>query len=67
MLALIGEPFQDWEIAMRLGVSEQTVEKHRFNILRKLDLKSTIELVRYARDHGFTLAGLRRDDGGLLP
>ena len=67
ILALIGEPFQDWEIAMRLGVSEQTVEKHRFNILRKLDLKSTIELVRYARDHGFTLAALRRDDGGLLP
>ena len=67
VLALIGEPFQDWEIGMRLNLSEQTVEKHRFNILKKLGLKSTVELVRYARDHGFTLAALRRDGGGLLP
>ncbi len=67
MLALIGEPFQDWEIAMRMNLAETTVEKHRFNILRKLELKSTAELVRYARDHGFTLAAPRRDDGGLLP
>jgi DNA-binding NarL/FixJ family response regulator len=67
MLVLIGEPFQDWEIAMRLSLAEGTVEKHRFNIMKKLDLKSTAELVRYARDHGFTLAAQRRDDGGLLP
>ena len=67
ILALIGEPYQDWEIAMRLKLSEPTVEKHRFNILRKLELGSTIELVRYAREHGFTLAALSRDDGGLLP
>lgn len=67
MLALIGEPFQDWEIAMRLKLSESTVEKHRFNILKKLDLTTTTELVRYARDHGFTLAAPRQDDGGLLP
>ena len=67
VLALIGEPFQDWEIAMRMDLAEPTVEKHRFNILKKLGLKTTAELVRYARDHGFTLAALRRDDGGLLP
>jgi len=67
VLALIGEPFQDWEIAIRLGLAETTVEKHRFNILRKLGLSTTVELVRYARDHGFTLAALRRDGGGLLP
>lgn len=67
VLTLIGEPLQDWEIAMRLELSEQTVAKHRFNILKKLGLKTTVELMRYARDHGFTLAALRRDDGGLLP
>ena len=67
MLALIGEPFHDREIAERLGLVADTVEKHRFNILRKLGLRDTAELVRYAQDHGFTLAALRRDDGGLLP
>ena len=67
MLALIGEPFHDREIATRLGLAEDTVEKHRFNILRKLGLQGTAELVRYAQDHGFTLAALRRDDGAPLP
>ena len=67
VLALIGEPFHDREIAPRLGLAEDTVEKHRFNILRKLGLQGTAELVRYAQDHGFTLAALRRDDGAPLP
>lgn len=67
ILSLIGEPYQDWEIAMRLKLSEGTVEKHRFNILKKLELQSTAELVRYARDHGFTLSAPRQDGGGLLP
>jgi len=67
ILTLIGEPFQDWEIAMRLHLAEGTVGKHRFNILKKLDLKTTDELVRYARAHGFTLAAPRWDGDGLLP
>jgi DNA-binding NarL/FixJ family response regulator len=67
VLALIGEPFHDSEIAARLHLAEDTVVKHRFNILRKLGLRSTAELVRYAQDHGFTLAALHRDAGGLLP
>jgi DNA-binding NarL/FixJ family response regulator len=67
VLALIGEPFHDREIALRLDLAEETVEKHRFNILRKLGLAGTAELVRYAQDHGFTLAVPRPDDGGLLP
>ena len=67
VLALIGEPFHDREIAERLGLAEETVEKHRFNILRKLDLAGTAELIRYAQDHGFTLSAPRRGSGGLLP
>ena len=67
VLALIGEPQSDREIAARLGISAETVEKHRFNLLSKLALKSTTELARYAREHGFTLVVPRDGAGALLP
>ncbi len=67
VLALIGEPLTDDEIAGRLGRSKETIEKHRFNILRKLGLESTAALVRYAVDHGFTLTAPRGGSGAMLP
>jgi DNA-binding NarL/FixJ family response regulator len=67
ILSLLGEPLSDRDVATRLEISEETVEKHRFNILRKLDLATTTELVRYARDHGFTLAARREDGDAILP
>ena len=67
VLALVGQPLTDAEISVQLEISEETVEKHRFNILHKLDLQSTTELIRYARDHGFTLTARSSDDGALLP
>ncbi len=36
------------EIASRLHISEKTVEAHRGNVLRKLHLRSAVDLVRYA-------------------
>lgn len=67
VLALIGEPLTDIEIAERLKIASETVEKHRFNILRKLGFETTAELARYAREHGFTLAARKGGDGALLP
>lgn len=67
LLALIGEPLTDAEIAERLELSRSTVEKHRFNIMGKLGLKSTAQLVRYAVEHGFTLSAGRGGDGATLP
>lgn len=52
VLALLAVPFNDAEIAGKLRISEGTVEKHRFNILKKLDLSSTTELIRFARSRG---------------
>lgn len=40
------------EIGDRLGLSERTVENHRYRILEKLELKTTIGLVRYAYENG---------------
>ena len=67
VLALVGLPLSDAEISAELNIAIETVEKHRFNILRKLELHSTTELVRYARDHGFTLTARPGDGGALLP
>jgi DNA-binding NarL/FixJ family response regulator len=67
VLALVGLPLSDAEISTELEIAIETVEKHRFNILRKLDLQSTTELVRYAREHGFTLTARPGDGGALLP
>ncbi len=36
------------QIADKLGISIKTVESHKANIMRKLELKSTVELVKYA-------------------
>ena len=66
VLALVGAPLSDTEISRQLEIAEETVEKHRFNILKKLGLNTTTELVRYARDHGFTLTAPEGDDA-LLP
>ena len=67
VLALIGTPLTDEEISQRLVISNETVEKHRFNILKKLELKTTTELARYARDHGFTLRSAPGAGNALLP
>ena len=67
VLALVGVPHSDDEIARELGISNETVEKHRYNLLRKLELRTSVELVRYARVNGFTLSARQKDDGSLIP
>jgi DNA-binding NarL/FixJ family response regulator len=44
ILKLIGEGFKNKEIAAQLGISPKTVEKHRANLMEKLDLHNTSEL-----------------------
>ena len=43
------------EIGEALGVSLKTVEVHRHNILRKLDLKSTTALIHFINQHRLEL------------
>jgi two-component system, NarL family, response regulator NreC len=44
------------EIAAGLGLSVKTVESHRINLMRKLDMHETATLVRYAIRRGLTTA-----------
>jgi DNA-binding NarL/FixJ family response regulator len=48
VLALVAEGHTNKEIADQLFVSIKTVETHKTNILEKLGLRNTAELVRYA-------------------
>jgi len=52
ILRLLAEGLSSKEIARKLFISPKTVENHRANIMNKLDLHSTIELVRYAAKLG---------------
>jgi DNA-binding NarL/FixJ family response regulator len=52
ILRLLAEGLPTKEIAEKLFISPKTVENHRANIMKKLELRSTIELVRYAAKLG---------------
>jgi len=48
VLRLIAEGNTNQEIAATLGLSKKTVESHRSNIMRKLELRDVTDLVKYA-------------------
>lgn len=52
VLQLVAEGATNADVAERLYISPRTVEVHRANLMRKLHLKSSAELVRYALSRG---------------
>jgi len=54
VLALLAEGNISSEIAARMHIAASTVEVHRRNIMRKLDLHSVAELTKYAIREGLT-------------
>lgn len=52
ILSLVATGLQNKEIATRLGVSLKTVDNHRTNLMRKLDVHSVAELLSYALREG---------------
>jgi DNA-binding NarL/FixJ family response regulator len=49
VLKLLVEGYTNKQIGQELNISVRTVEGHRANIYRKLDLRTRVELVRYAK------------------
>ena len=45
-----GKPLK--EVADELGISDKTVSTYRARLMKKLDLKSSSDLVRFALEHG---------------
>ena len=52
IVELIRDGLSSKEIAARLNISLKTVEVHRYNILKKLNLKNTAALVNFINTHG---------------
>jgi DNA-binding NarL/FixJ family response regulator len=48
IIQLIAEGRSSKEVAGLLGISTKTAETHRTNVMRKLELHSVVDLVRYA-------------------
>ncbi|ASV88259.1 bacterial regulatory, luxR family protein (plasmid) [Ochrobactrum quorumnocens] len=55
VLVLVAEGGSNREIAIRLSISEATVETHRKNIKKKLGIASTAGLTRYVIENGLNL------------
>ena len=53
ILSLVASGNSNREIAERLGVSPKTVDNHRTNLMRKLDVHSVAELLNYALREGY--------------
>ncbi|MBU0968804.1 MAG: LuxR C-terminal-related transcriptional regulator [Proteobacteria bacterium] len=56
VLKLIAEGISNKEIADLLFISIRTVENHRANIMRKLNIKQTANLVKYALNKGYIMS-----------
>ncbi len=56
VVQLVAEGYSNKAVAKRLGISFKTVDTHRLNIMRKLDLSGTADLVRYAVRHAIAEA-----------
>lgn len=54
VLQLVAEGFTSTQIAAHLQMAPSTVEVHRRNIMRKLDLHSVADLTKYAIRNGLT-------------
>ena len=57
LLRLLGSGASNEDIALKVGLSPNTVRNHRQNIMTKLGIGSTPQLIRYAVEKGFTRMG----------
>lgn len=53
VLRLIAHGYSNKEIAARLGVSVKTIETYKSRGMEKLELRSRVDLVRHATEHGW--------------
>ncbi len=57
VLHLVAQGMSNAEMALRLCVSQRTIEGHRAHMMRKLGLRNQAQLLRYAMEAGIAPAG----------
>ena len=60
ILQLVAESHTTKEIAVKLSISAKTVDNHRTNLMRKLNVHDVAGLTRYALENGIVEAGAPR-------
>ena len=53
LVKMVGQGLTNKEIAAQLNLSEQTVKNHLHRMLRKMGVRSRLQVVTTCRDHGF--------------
>ena len=53
IVRLIGDGLSSKEIGLRIEVSHRTVDTHRYNILKKLNINSSAQLIIWAKNKGY--------------
>ncbi len=52
IIRLFCDGFSMKEIAEKLSVSKRTIENHKSNIMKKMDFKTSVDIIKYAVKHG---------------
>jgi DNA-binding NarL/FixJ family response regulator len=56
ILKLIAEGYKNKDISQLLNIKLKTVEKHRANLISKLDLHNIAALTAFAYEHGLIIS-----------
>ena len=61
ILQLVGEGYTAIEISDKLSISIRTVEKHRSNLMKKLEVKNHADMIRFALQRGLIPLDIKDD------
>jgi DNA-binding NarL/FixJ family response regulator len=66
IIGLVANGASNKEIASKLNITDKTVKCHLFRIFKKLNIKSRLQLVRYALRYGLVRNDLIEDPPSVV-
>ena len=62
ILQLVGEGYTAEEVSDKLSISIRTVEKHRSNLMKKLEVRNHADMIRFALQRGLIPLDIKGDE-----